>query len=160
MTNFGAGVETIGVTVSSFISNVVLRPGCQQLIHEEIDGAGKAGNLSNPPKLREMKEHLSFLNACVSESMRLRPVVGMPLVRVVPEKCAELEGHFLPAGVSFIRFSRRLARADENRDERRNQSLGFEPNKTLCGEDAQEWRPERWLEYTPERLRYLGMKTF
>jgi len=120
MTNFEAGVETIGVNVSSFISDVVLRLGCQQLIREEIDGARKAGNLSNWPKLKETKEHLPFLNASVSERVRLHPVVGVPLVRVVPEYCAELEGHVLPAGVSFIRFSRRLSRADENVDERRN----------------------------------------
>ncbi|KAE8451021.1 hypothetical protein EG329_004693 [Mollisiaceae sp. DMI_Dod_QoI] len=28
-------------------------------------------------------------------------------------------------------------------------------DKTLYGDDAEEWRPERWLEYSPEKLKYL-----
>jgi cytochrome P450 len=99
MTNFGAGVETTAITVSSFIINVVSNSGCQEKIHAEIDFAKRSGKLSSPPKLREMKNHLPFMSACLSESMRLHHVVGMPLLRVVPEEGCELEGHVLPAGV-------------------------------------------------------------
>ncbi|KAK0104472.1 hypothetical protein ONS95_004761 [Cadophora gregata] len=99
MTNYGAGVETIGLTVSAFINNVIAY-GCQERIHQELDLARRAGKLSNPPKLREMKEHLPYLSACLSESQRLHPGVGMPLLRTVPAGGCELEGHFLPAGTS------------------------------------------------------------
>ncbi|KAH7403319.1 benzoate 4-monooxygenase cytochrome P450 [Cadophora sp. MPI-SDFR-AT-0126] len=138
MTNYGAGVETIGITVSALVNNIVTH-GCQERIHEELDSARKAGKLSNPPKLREMKEHLPYLSACLSESQRLHPGVGMPLLRTVPEGGCELEGHFLPAGTSIgINL------------------WVFSRNKELYGEDADIWRPERWLEYSPEKLRYLG----
>ncbi|PVH87163.1 cytochrome P450 [Cadophora sp. DSE1049] len=137
MTNYGAGVETIGLTVSALVNNIVSY-GWQERIHQELDSARKAGKLSNPPKLREMKEHLPYLNACLSESQRLHPGVGMPLLRTVPEGGSELEGHFLPAGTSvginLWVFSRK---------------------KELYGEDADIWRPERWLEYSPEKLKYL-----
>jgi len=63
MTNFCPGVETTAITFSSLISNIVSHPGCQERVHEEIDAAGKAGKLSNPPKLREVKEYLPFLSA-------------------------------------------------------------------------------------------------
>jgi hypothetical protein len=90
MTNFGAGVETIGITVSTLM-NAVVRNGCQDRIYYEIDTALKEGRLSKTPKLRELQDTLPYLNA----------VLGMPLVRVVPDGGVELEGKFLPAGVSF-----------------------------------------------------------
>ena len=105
MTNFGAGVETIGITVSTLIAAVV-RNGCQDSIYNEIDTALQEGRLSKTPKLRELQDTLPYLNACIQESMRLHAVVGMPLVRVVPDGGVELEGKFLPAGVSFRPSSR------------------------------------------------------
>jgi cytochrome P450 len=98
MTNYGAGIETTAITISTLI-NFIVGQNCQERVHEEIDKARKEGQLSNPPKLREMKEHLPYLTACLNESMRLHPVVGMPLVRTVPDGGCELEGYFLPAGV-------------------------------------------------------------
>jgi cytochrome P450 len=100
MTNFGAGVETIGITVSTLIAAVV-RNGCQDRIYYEITTALKEGRLSKTPKLRELQNTLPYLNACIQESMRLHAAVGMPLVRVVPDGGVELEGKFLPAGVRF-----------------------------------------------------------
>lgn len=108
LTNFGAGVETIGITVSTLICKILDNPGCQEKIHAEIDTALKAGTLSKTPKLREMQDSLPYLSACISESMRLHPVVGMPLPRVVPDGGVELEGHFLPEGVSSYLFGWRV----------------------------------------------------
>jgi hypothetical protein len=79
-----------------------------------------------------MKEYLPFLSACLSESMRLHAVVGMPLLRVVPEKGAELEGHFLPAGVSYLVIFEPMlprSRSDESIDDGWNQSLGSQPRQ-------------------------------
>jgi cytochrome P450 len=101
LTNFGAGVETIGITVSTLICNILDHPGCQEKIQAEIDAALESGKISKVPKLRDLQDHLPYLNACISESLRLHNVIGMPLPRVVPEGGVELEGHFLPAGVSL-----------------------------------------------------------
>lgn len=100
-TNFGAGVETTAVTVTSIVYQIVSHPGCQEKVHAELDAAKRDGKLSYPPKLREMKDHLPYLDACLSESMRLHHVVGMPLPRVVPEGGCTLDGYKIPAGVSF-----------------------------------------------------------
>ncbi|KUJ24373.1 cytochrome P450 [Mollisia scopiformis] len=140
MTNFGAGVETTAIVVSTLINNIVSHPGCQEKVHAELDKARKEGRIGKIPQLREMKEQLPYLNACLMESMRMHSVVGMPLVRVVPEGGVELEGKWLPAGTT----------------------VGINPwvlcrDKFLYGEDADEWRPERWLEYSPDKLKYLGM---
>ncbi|KAE9368510.1 cytochrome P450 [Stipitochalara longipes BDJ] len=137
LTNFGAGVETTAATVSVLINNLVRR-GLQGRVHQEIDAARREGNLSNPPRPGEMKQHLPFLNACLKESMRLSPIAGMPLVRTVPKAGLELEGYYLPPGTQ----------------------VGMNPwvinrDVSLYGEDADEWRPERWLDCTPEQLRRL-----
>ncbi|PMD38159.1 cytochrome P450 [Hyaloscypha variabilis F] len=137
LTNFGAGVETTAGTVSVLINNIVRR-GLLERVHQEIDAARREGNLSNPPRPGEMKQHLPFLSACLKESMRLFPLVGMPLVRTVSKAGLELEGYYLPPGTQ----------------------VGMNPwvinrDVSLYGEDADEWRPERWLECTPEQLRRL-----
>ncbi|KAJ1815041.1 hypothetical protein LPJ60_005853, partial [Coemansia sp. RSA 2675] len=46
----------------------------------------------------EGKAHLPYLEACIFESMRIRPVSGFPMPRVVPEGGATFQGHYLPAG--------------------------------------------------------------
>ena len=105
MTNFGAGMETIGITVSTLICKILDNPGCQEKVQAEIDAAVKSGKINKTPKLRDLEEHLPYLNACLRESMRLHPVIGMPLPRVVPEGGVELEGYFLPGGVSLTIIS-------------------------------------------------------
>jgi cytochrome P450 len=103
MTNFAAGIETTAITISTLV-NFIVGQNCQERAHEEIDKARNEGTLINPPKLREMREYLPYLTACLNESMRLHPVVGMPLVRAVPDSGCELEGYFLPAGVCSPSF--------------------------------------------------------
>jgi cytochrome P450 len=98
--NFNAGVETIGITISTFLNFVISHPGCQARIQNEIDDATAAGTLSTIPKLKEI-ESLPYLSACLSESRRLHPPLAHPLPRIVPRGGVELEGHWLPAGVSI-----------------------------------------------------------
>ncbi|KAK6445713.1 hypothetical protein FP744_10001962 [Trichoderma asperellum] len=137
-TNFGAGVETTAITISSFLDFVISHPGCQEKIQREIDGARAAGELSKIPKLTEI-ESLPYLSACLNESKRLHPAVGSPLQRVVPHGGMELEGKWLPAGTA----------------------IGINPwvmgrNKSLFGADADAFRPERWFEMSPEQLKACG----
>lgn len=100
LTNFGAGVETTAITVGCLVDNIVSHLGCQEKVHAELDKARREGRIGAVPQLREMKEQLPYLNACLMESMRVHPVLGMPLVRTVPEGGVELEGKWLPTGVS------------------------------------------------------------
>lgn len=102
MTNFGAGIDTTAATVGVLINNIVRRPGLQERVHREIDIARKEGKLSNPPKLGEMKQHLPFLSTCLKESIWLSPIVGMPLVRIVPKSGVEIERYYLPPGVRIL----------------------------------------------------------
>lgn len=74
----------------------------QAQIHEEIDNARRDQRLSDPPKLGELERELPFLKACLDEAFRLHPVVAEPLLRIVPEQGVEIDGVFLPGGVSLL----------------------------------------------------------
>jgi cytochrome P450 len=67
--------------------------------------------------------------------MRIHPAVGFPLERYVPEGGAEVCGYSLPAGTN-ISTSAPLMHMD----------------KGVFGHDARIFRPERWLEASPEQL--------
>jgi len=93
-------VETTSITITALLYHVLSNEGCQDGIYNEVNLARKAGRLSTPPKLSEVKE-LKYFNACLNESMRLHHVIGMPLARVVPRDGLELEGCHLPPGVRY-----------------------------------------------------------
>ncbi|KAI8318658.1 cytochrome P450 [Martensiomyces pterosporus] len=60
----------------------------------------------------EAKEKLPFLEACVYESMRMRPVASF-LPRVVPPGDVTLQGHFIPEGYTCVVA---VAAANMNKD--------------------------------------------
>lgn len=72
----------------------------------------------------------------------MHPAVGFPLERYVPEEGAEICGYNLPAGTN-ISTSAPL----------------MHMNKDVFGNDVQIFRPERWLEASPEQLSLMD-RTF
>jgi cytochrome P450 len=99
--NFSAGVETIGITISTFLDAMLSHPGCQARIQKEIDEARASGRLSAIPKWEEI-DSLPYLSACLNESRRLHPPFAHALPRIVPRDGVELERYWLPAGVSLF----------------------------------------------------------
>ncbi|KAH8679978.1 cytochrome P450 [Tricladium varicosporioides] len=141
ITNFGAGVETTAIVIGALITNILSYPGCQEKIHAEIDKAMNEGRLvgkGEVPGTRDMEEQLPYLRACLRESMRVHGVIGMPLLRKVPVGGRELEGVWVPGGAT-VGINMWVLHRD----------------KSLYGEDADEWRPDRWLEYSEEKIRTL-----
>jgi len=59
----------------------------------------------------------------------VRPAVGLNITRLVPPEGAELDGHHFPGGVSIAANGWVLHR-----------------DKETFGDDADDFRPERWLE--------------
>ena len=70
--------------------------------------------------------------------MRLHPGVGFPLERFVPEDGATICGRYLPAGTN-ISMSAPVIHV----------------NKNIWGDDANDFRPERWIESDSERLKVM-----
>lgn len=103
----------------------------------EIDELDTAGQLSDPVTFHEAN-HMPYLQACMKEAMRLHPAVGFLLERVVPQGGATLAGNWLPEGTV----------------------VGVNPwvvarDKTVYGEDAEAFRPERWLEKDAFKLKMM-----
>jgi cytochrome P450 len=74
----------------------------------------------------------------IKEALRLHPGVAFPLERIVPEGGATLCGKFIPGGTVVGMNAWVL-----HRDQR------------VFGSDADVFRPERWLEAEPDRLKLM-----
>jgi cytochrome P450 len=114
--------------------NLLIYPYSLQKLYEEL----RTSNVSHPfPKYSEVR-NLPYLNACVQEGIRMHPPFALPFERVVPKGGVTVLGHFLPEGTV----------------------VGGSPyvvnrHKGTFGDDAEFWRPERWLERGEERRKKL-----
>jgi hypothetical protein len=134
--NVSAGSELSAIAVSSMLYNLMAHPQVYSKLEAEIDAAVAEGRLSDPPKYRETNyDALPYLAACIKESMRYHPAVGITLARYVPEGGAVICDRFFPEGTR----------------------VGISPfvvgrDKGMYGDDADVFRPERWIECSREKL--------
>lgn len=76
--------------------------------------------------------------ACIKEAMRMHPGVSLPLERIVPLGGTKLCGTYLPAG-TVVGVNAAVIHRD----------------RTIFGEDADDFRPERWLKDGQESARRM-----
>jgi cytochrome P450 len=94
----------------------------------EITLAEEQGRLPHPVQYTEAQT-LPYFQAIIKEAMRVYPPVSVPLPRVIPPSGAEVLGFFLPRGTTIhLPQWAQLHRKD------------------VYSEDADLFRPERWLE--------------
>lgn len=112
-------------------------------LQTEIDAAFAAGEITSPVKYNDAIR-LPYLTAVVKEAMRLFPSFQVSMQRLSPKQGIVLSGVYVPAGYR----------------------VGINPgcmhyNKEVFGDDAYEFRPERWLE-SEERTKIMerGLVTF
>lgn len=109
--------------------NLLAHPSTMQHLYDELIAAEKANGLSRPfPKWSEVSG-LPYLDACINEAVRLHPPFCLPFERVVPDQGLMVCGVFLPPRTI----------------------VGMNPyvvnrHQPTFGEDADHWRPERWME--------------
>lgn len=104
---------------------VLQGPAVRARLVAELDGASFA---SPPPPYAETRD-LPYLDAVVREGMRMHPVIGGVLERIVPAEGLKLpDGRFLPAGTQVGVNAWATSR-----------------DKPTFGGDADVFRPERWL---------------
>lgn len=108
---------------------ILINPPVHKKLRAELDSA----NLAFPAKYDQTKD-LPYLNAVIKEGMRMHPVISGILERIVPSGgLTLLDGRIIAAGTK----------------------VGINPwvstrNTDIYGEDADEFRPERWLQAEDE----------
>lgn len=116
--------------MQSFFYHILSSPPVYAKILAEIESAVHDGVVPRDGNVAWAEaQNLPYVQACLKEAMRVRPAVGLNITRVVPPEGAELDGHRFPGGVTVAANGWVLHR-----------------DKEVFGEDAEEFRPERWVE--------------
>lgn len=142
-----AGSDTTAASIRIIMLYIMSHPRVYAKLQAEIDGAVKAGMAPASPGIVPDAEarRLPYLSAVIHEGLRVHPPVVNIFSRVAPKEGDVItvngKEYFIPGGtmVGYSAWSMH-----------RN-------NKTLYGEDAEVFRPERWfvdetIPYEKERL--------
>lgn len=125
-----AGSDSTASTMQSFFFHALSDARIYARLQDEIHAAAAAGTIPGTGNIAWAEaQNLHYFQACLKEAMRVRPAVGLNITRVVPPEGAELDGQFFPGGVAVAVNGWVLHR-----------------DRATFGEDADDFRPERWLE--------------
>ncbi|KAF3770258.1 cytochrome P450 [Cryphonectria parasitica EP155] len=124
-----AGSDSTASTMQSFFWHVLSDPRVYAQIQHEMKQAVADGTIPASGNISwNEAQNLPYFQACLKEAMRVRPAVGLNITRIVPPEGAELDGQFFPGGVTVAVNGWVLHR-----------------DRATFGEDADVFRPERWL---------------
>ncbi|CAO1620198.1 unnamed protein product [Sympodiomycopsis kandeliae] len=137
-----AGSDTTAVSLSSIMRYLVGHPEAYQKLQQEVDEAFETVKLSEPCEYNSAVK-LSYMQACIKETLRLHPPISMSLPRKVPPGGDIIDGHFYPGG-TIVGVSPYILHRDTS----------------IWGPDAAEFRPERWLDIDEEQRKHLERNFF
>ncbi|KAJ5629935.1 cytochrome P450 [Penicillium herquei] len=132
-----AGSDTTAISLRAIIYFLAQTPSVYRKLQIEVDNADKLGKLSEYITYAECLE-LPYLQAVMKEAMRCHPGVSYPLERVVPEGGTTLCGVYLEAG-TIVGMNPAVIHHD----------------KSIFGEDAADFRPERWIDSSEEQVKLM-----
>ncbi|KAI1112057.1 cytochrome P450 [Nemania sp. NC0429] len=122
-----AGSDTTATSIRATMLYLMTSPHAYHRLRQEIDDAIAQGRASNPITDEEGRS-LPYLQAVIYEGLRIHPPFAGLLMKEVPAGGDTLEGRFVPAGT-------RIAHS----------TWAALHNRRVFGEDADLFRPERWL---------------
>ncbi|KAK5661090.1 hypothetical protein OQA88_10980 [Cercophora sp. LCS_1] len=128
-----AGSDTTANVFRVALHLAISTPRVYNRLQQEIDDAVAAGQISRPVTAAEGKK-LAYLRAFLDECLRFTPPVSLLFPRVVPPKGDTLDGKFVPGGTNIATDFWSMGRRVD-----------------IFGEDACVFRPERFLEASPEK---------
>jgi cytochrome P450 len=136
-----AGSDTTATAIRGTMLHLAATRHAYAKLQTEIDTAAAEGRISNPITGEEAKK-LEYLQAVIYEGIRMQiPFSGLVMKQVPPEGDT-IDGHFVPGGT----------RIGHN-------TLGIMRRRDIFGEDADVFRPERWLGISPEKKQLMVQTT-
>ncbi|CAK7198503.1 hypothetical protein SEUCBS139899_001164 [Sporothrix eucalyptigena] len=139
VSNMVAGSDTTAISLSAVLYYLLRYPDCMQRLRTEVDAA-YAEMASGTPHLSFKKtQEMPYFQAVIKEALRMHPATGLPLERVVLPGGATIAGHFFPEETIVGINSWVQHRSPQ-----------------LFGQDANDFRPERWLDEDAERVAVMN----
>jgi hypothetical protein len=135
--NITAGSDTTAIVLRTIFYNLLRYPETLASLMAELRKAADDGELS-PIVTWKQSQRLPYLRAVVKEAGRIHPPFGLPLERIVPEGGAEICGKFFGQG-TIVGMNAWVVHR----------------NTETFGEDADVWRPERWLTSDTEAVKRM-----
>ena len=141
-----AGSETTGISLAAVFYYLLKEPRCYRKLMQEIDSSvvnGKIENRKSGIVSWAESQQLPYLDVCIKEAFRLHPAVGLPLERVVPAGGVKICGEVIPGGTIVGCNAWVIHQRPE-----------------IFGEDAEMFRPERWIEADKEKRKEMESTMF
>jgi cytochrome P450 len=128
-----AGSDTSAGTIRAVMLNVLTNPRIYRRLQDEIDAYIKSGVASSPITDAEARS-MPYLQAVIKEGLRILPPASGAMFKQVPPGGDVIDGKYLPGGTQIG-----------------GSPLGIQRSKMIYGPDADHFRPERWIEASPEK---------
>ncbi|KAJ7216047.1 cytochrome P450 [Mycena pura] len=135
-----AGSDTTATSLTAIMFHIAANPAVQERLQEELDVFLGIGD--DPIAWHEQVKHLTYLDACINEGLRVNCTNASGLPRVVPEGGLVIRGRHFPAG-AVVGVPIYTVHRDPD----------------VWGDDADVYRPERWLDADSEKAAMM-QKTF
>lgn len=127
--NILGGADTLAICTKATFYHLLKSPSAKAKLINEL----RSAQLPSPAPYHALAE-LPYLDACIKEGLRIHPVIGHILERVVPATGLTLgDGTVLPPG-TIVGANPWVVHMDPR----------------IFGSDAAEFRPERWLQGASE----------
>ncbi|KAH3950795.1 hypothetical protein HBI56_205410 [Parastagonospora nodorum] len=133
-----AGSDTSAGTIRTVMLNILTNPTSYSKLRKEIADGIANGKVSSPVKDAEARQ-LPYLQAVLKEAMRLMPPASGAFFKTVPAAGDTIDGKFIPGGTQIG-----------------SSPLGIHRSKKIFGPDADLFRPERWIEASPEKFDHMA----
>jgi cytochrome P450 len=137
-----AGADTTATAIRATVLHIITHPSVYVALQAEIDQCVREGRISSQV-IKESEAHsMPYLQAVIKEGLRIWPPATGQVGKVVPAQGDEVEVDgrkvFIPGGTTIGYCA-----------------WGIHRNKEVFGEDAEVFRPERWLIGDGERLKRM-----
>lgn len=147
-TNVSAGSDTTAIALREVLFRIITHPDILIRILDELRAVLRTrrdtsdGDLERPITWKE-SQGMAYFQALIKECLRTHPPLGQLIPRVVPPGGMEISGHYLPGG-TVVGCNAWVVHRDTS----------------VFGEDALEFRPERWLTKDEDSLRNMENSNF